>query len=55
MKLIFDDREITLEELKEIEANLDCGPADGGDYELIVIDDIIGDEIHLSIGVFSSF
>ena len=55
MKLIFDGREITLEELKEIEANLDCGPADGGDYELIVVDDIIGDEIHLSIGVFSSF
>lgn len=55
MRLIFDGKEITLAELKEIEANLDCGPADGGDYELIVVDDIIGDEIHLSIGVFSSF
>lgn len=55
MKLVFDGREITLEELKEIEANLDCGPVDGGDYELIVVDDIVGDEIHLSIGVFSSF
>lgn len=41
--------------MKQIEANLDCGPAGGGDYELIVIDDIIGDEIHLSIGVFSAF
>lgn len=55
MKLIFDGNEITLEELKEIEVNLDCGPADGGDYELLVIDDIVGDEIHLSIGVFSTF
>ena len=55
MKLIFDDREITLEELKNIEANLDCGPAEGGDYELIIVDDIIGDEIHLSVGVFPAF
>ncbi len=55
MKLIFDDREITLEELKEIEANLDCGPADGGYYELLIVEDIIGNEIHLSIGLFSTF
>jgi hypothetical protein len=55
MKIVFDGREITLEELKEIEANLDCGPADGGDYEQLVVDDIVDDEIHLSIGVFSSF
>lgn len=55
MKLIFDGNEISLEELKRIEANLDHGPADGGDYELLVVDDIIGDEIHLIIGVFSAF
>ena len=55
MKLIFDGREITLEELKRIEANLDPGPAYGGDYELLVVDDIVDDEIHLLIGVFSSF
>lgn len=55
MKLIFDGKEITFEELKEIETNLDCGPADGGDYELLVIDDIVGDEILLSVGVFPAF
>ena len=55
MKLIFDGREITLEELKCIEANLDPGPADGGDYELLVVDEIVDDEIRLSIGVFSAF
>ena len=46
MKIIFDGNEIALEELKRIEANLDCGPADGGDYELLVIDNIVDDEIH---------
>ena len=55
MKLIFDGKEITLEDLKEIEANLDCGPADGGDYEQLVVDDIIGDEIHFIIEVVSAF
>lgn len=55
MKLVFDGKEVTLEALKEIEANLDCGPADGGDYELLVVEDIVGDEIHFTIGVFSSF
>ena len=48
MRFIFDGREITFEDLKHIEANLDCGPADGGDYELLVIDNIVDDEIHLS-------
>ena len=55
MKFVFDGREITFEELKRIEANLDCGPPDGGDYELLVVNDIVDDEIHLSIGVFSAF
>ena len=55
MRFIFDGSEITFEELKRIEANLDCGPADGGDYELLVVDEIVDDEIHLSIGVFSAF
>lgn len=55
MKLIFDGKEITFEALKSVEANLDCGSADGGDYELLIIDNIVDDEIHLSIGVFSAF
>ena len=55
MKLVFDGKEITLAELKEIEANLDCGPADGGDYELLYVEDIVGDEIHLVIGGYSAF
>lgn len=55
MKLIFDGREITLAELKEIEASLDCGPSDGGDCDWLVVDDIIGDEVHFTIMVVSSF
>lgn len=55
MKLIFDGKEITLKELKEIEANLLMCPADGGTYEEIVVDEITDDAICFAVYGFSTF
>lgn len=46
MKFIFDNKEITLEELKEINSNL---VSNSYSEEMLAIDNIVGDEIHLSI------
>ena len=46
MKFFFDNKEITLEELKEINSNLVSKITS---EEMLAIDDIVGDEIHLSI------
>lgn len=40
MKLFLNNSEVTLDELKEQLYNLDCGPPDGGTFEIIVLSDI---------------
>ena len=55
MKLILEGKEITLQELKEIIANLKICPADGGDFEIIAIDEITEDAIHFEICGYSTF
>lgn len=46
MKFFFNDKEITLEELKEINGNL---VSKNYTEEMLAIDDIVGDEIHFCV------
>ena len=55
MKLIFNGKEITLKELKEIQANLKICPVDGGDFEEIVVDEITDDAICFEVYGYSTF
>lgn len=57
MKFILDDKEISLSELKNILDNLNPGPADGGDFEFLEIEDIDveKDIIYLRINSASNF
>lgn len=55
MKLIFEGKEITLKELKEIEANLKICPPDGGSFEVIVVDEITEDAIYFEVDGYSTF
>ena len=40
MKMLWDGNEITVEELKQVLNNLDCGEFDGGTFEVITLDHI---------------
>lgn len=40
MKLFVDGNEVTIEELKQLLDNLECGPFDGGTFEVMTLDHI---------------
>lgn len=55
MKLYLDEKEVTIKELKEAWNNLDSGPADGGDFEEIILDRVTDEELYFTTCVFNSF
>lgn len=55
MKFVYNDREISLEEVKILLQDLEVCPPDGGTYEYLEIYDVEEDTIYLSIGSASTF
>lgn len=55
MQLYCNDKPCTLEQLKRIFDNLDPGPADGGDFEILEVDNINDNGIYFIISGYSSF
>lgn len=55
MKIFLNDKEVTMEELKQTLDNLDYGPPDGGAYEALELYDIKNGDMYFEITVNSSF
>ena len=55
MRFVYNDREISIEEVKILLQDLEACPPDGGTYEYLEIDDVEEDTIYLSIGSASTF
>lgn len=55
MRFVYNDREISIEEVKILLQDLEVCPHDGGTYEYLEIDDVEEDTIYLSIGSASTF
>jgi hypothetical protein len=55
MKLIFDGKEITLKELKEVAESLQVCTCDGGSFEELVVEEITDDTLYLTVCGYSTF
>ena len=56
MKLFLNNKEVTISELKSALDNLDPGPADGGTFEIMALDDINEDgDMFFEINGYSTF
>lgn len=55
MRFVYNNREISIEEVKILLQDLEVCPTDGGTYEYLEIYDVEEDTIYLSIGSASTF
>lgn len=56
MKIFINGVESTVDDLREAYNNLDPGPADGGDFEELVLTDIDADgNLYFEVYTFSAF